>query len=128
MVAQLPNGLELKVGPIWLRRLEEPRLLVLHFWQTPLSVRQIAAAAAILRLALRQHVPRHAFHEIDFVSVAVPELSEARRFRNWDWKQLGPLSEVELLKFSNQLASAWAAYRRRGPREIKPRRSRGELF
>ena len=39
----LPNGLQLDISPVWLRHLDPSRLLVLHFWQAPLSTRQLAA-------------------------------------------------------------------------------------
>lgn len=55
----LPNGLHLDVSPVWLRHLDPSRLMVLHFWQTPLSDWQLSAAAAVLKTAL---LNRHRFH------------------------------------------------------------------
>ena len=128
MTPVLPNGLELKVAPVWVRHGDDPRLLILHFWQTALTPRQLSAAAAILRMALLAHLPRYAGLEIDFVSVAISERTEARRFENFGWKQLAPLEEPGLDRFSQLLAAAWTAYGRIGPREIKRRPSQGGLF
>ena len=128
MTSTLPNGFELKVGPLWIRHCDNPRVLVLHFWQTALSPRQLSAAGAVLRSALMTCRPQLLGLEIDFISVAIPERLDVRKFQNFGWKQLAPLDEMELLKFSQQIAGAWLAYRRIGPREIRRRPSQAGLF
>ena len=40
----LPNGMELNVSPVWIRHSSQRRLLVLHFWEQPLSDWQRALA------------------------------------------------------------------------------------
>jgi hypothetical protein len=124
----LPNGLELDVGPVWVRDSDGERLLVLHFWRNPLTPRQLSAAGAILRLALLQNRREFALLELDLISAAIPEGSEARRFVNYHWKQLAPLTEDELFKFSQKLRSAWKAYQLIGPRKIKQRLSGSRLL
>ena len=60
MSIDLPNGVELDVSPVWLRHLSPNRLMILHFWQTPLSERQLSAAAAVLRTAGAAHAQQRA--------------------------------------------------------------------
>jgi hypothetical protein len=48
MGLQLPNGILLNVSPVWLRHISPKRLMVLHFWQTPLTDWQFSAAGGIL--------------------------------------------------------------------------------
>jgi hypothetical protein len=78
----LPNGLNLSISPIWLRHLDPKLLMVLHFWQKPLSAWQLGAAGAVLRSALTQQQPAFANYEIDFVSVPLPEFARERRLEH----------------------------------------------
>jgi hypothetical protein len=39
----IPNGIRLSITPVWLRHFDPERLMVLHFWQTLLSQRQLRA-------------------------------------------------------------------------------------
>jgi hypothetical protein len=118
----LPNKMNLSIAPVLLRHLKPERLMVLHFWRAPLSRRQLAAAGAILKEALRRHQPNYCAHELDFVSVAVPEERSERRFQLYDWEKLKPLPAPDLLHFLTQLCSGWADYQRRGPREFRRKR------
>jgi hypothetical protein len=123
----LPNGLQLDVSPVWLRHFNPDRLLVLHFWQTPLSGWQFSAAAAVLRAALFEAQPQYSSCEIDFVSIAFSRFGNGRRFERYSWTKLNPLSNTELYKFWKHFLSAWSQYQRLGPREIKRKRT-GGLF
>lgn len=122
MTIAIPNGLPLSVSPIWLRHLDRPRLMVLHFWQKPLSGWQLGAAGAVLRSALREQQPQFANCEVDFISVPLPEFATSRRFEHYGWAKLKPLPDKELQRFWKQLCTAWDEYQRREPREIKRRR------
>src|SRR5207302_1470167 len=44
MIISIPNGMQLSVSPVRLRHLNPQRLMLLHFWQTPLSAWQLSAA------------------------------------------------------------------------------------
>ena len=128
MEVHLPNGMELSVSPVWIRHLRpQPRLMILHFWQRPLSDWQLSAAAAILIAALKRHDPACLSLDIDFVSVAVPDYSAGRRLRVYDWYSLKPLDDDGLSRFLHRLCAAWAAYQCREPRVIKSRHNR-DLF
>lgn len=125
MAIDLPNDLELEVSPIWLRHLPEKRLMILHFWQTPLSERQLSAAAAILRNALTRHRPEYLTCELEFVSVALAANGSVRRFKRYGWDRIRPLSDIELQRFWKPFCDAWSDYKRRGPRQIRRRRDPG---
>jgi hypothetical protein len=129
MTLVLPSGLNLSVGPIWVRHMNfETRLLVLHFWQIALSDRQLSAAAAILRATILMNHVGLASSEIDFISVSNSEMSETRRFQNLQWRQLDPLNEGELTKFAHQIEAGWNAYLHSAPRESNRRNSLPDLF
>ena len=119
----LPNGLQLNIAPIWLRYFDPERLLVLHFWQVPLSQRQLSAAAAVLRTALRDNQPQYSSCEVDFISVAFSQFGGGRRFERYNWTRLKPLDDDELHRFWQQFLTAWSHYQRIGPREIRRKRS-----
>ena len=119
---RLPTGLTLNVSPLWLRRTSPERLMVLHFWQTPLSPWQLSAAGAVIRTAISQNQRQHSSCEIDFVSIPLPEGTLRRRFERYNWAALNPLDEVDLGRFWKQLLNAWAVYQRKEPREIRRRR------
>jgi len=121
----LPNGLELGVSPVWLRYRSPDRLMVLHFWRQPLSDWQRSAAAAILITALKKDNPAYMWLDLDFISVAIPDHSTARRLRLYNWHTLKVLDDEGLSRFLERLCNAWAAYQRRGPRVTKPRRQPG---
>lgn len=122
MDVSLPSGMRLAVSPIWLRHLAPERLMILHFWQTPLSPRQLSAAAAVLRKALLRHQPKYLDCELDFISVSQPANLSRRRFDRYNWSTLKPLTDHEFGRFWHQFSSAWSEYQRRGPREISRRR------
>lgn len=121
MSVEVRAGLSLSVGPIWVRQLEEPRLLLLHVWDQPLNERQVRAALAVLRIALANQQPAWSYREIDFVSVATPELAAKRHCRVYNWQTLAPMEEDELARFFRDMLSAWDAYHRIGPRLVKRR-------
>lgn len=123
----LPNGLHLDISPVWLRHLDPSRLLVLHFWQTPLFSRQLSAAAVALKSAVLQAQPQYSSCEVDFISVAFSQFSNNRRFELYNWAKLKPLSDNDLQRFWQHFLAAWSQYQRIGPREIKRRRA-GGLF
>jgi hypothetical protein len=123
----IPTGMTLGVSPIWLRHLNAPRLMVLHFWRTPLSQWQLSAAGAVLRSALHQNQPDFAECELDFISVSLAGASKQRRFEHFDWGKLKPLSEKELHRFWRQFCAAWSNYKSRGPRKIR-RKSHPGMF
>ena len=119
----LPNGLRLSISPIWIRHFDPERLLVLHFWQAPLSERQLGAAAAVLRSALHNDQPQYSSCEIDFISVAFSQFGSGRRFERYNWTRLKALDEDELHRFWQQFLVAWSHYHRIGPRKIRRKRS-----
>lgn len=119
MTHPLPNGMELSVSPILIRHFNPQRLMVLHFWRTPLSAWQLSAAGAVLRSALLRQQPQYSSCEVDFISVAVPNLATQRRFERYNWSKLRPLGPADLDRFWNQFLAAWSQYQRKGPREIK---------
>jgi hypothetical protein len=123
LIYALPNGLQLDISPVWLRHLDPSRLLVLHFWQVPLSTWQLGAATAVLRVALLNGQPQYSSCEIDFVSVAFPRLSNRRRFERYNWVKLKLLDPSELGRFWQRFLEAWSHYQRIGPREIRRRRT-----
>ena len=127
MGIELPNGMELRVSPVWHRRFSPARVLVLHFWRDALSDWQLRAAAGILRLAPAGDKPACLGLDLDFVSVAVPDHSAARRLRSYTWQTLDPLRGDELDHFLQRLCDAWAKYQERGPRPYKAR-PRRDLF
>lgn len=121
MSIEVRAGLSLSVGPVWVRQLDEPRLLLLHLWDRPLNERQVRAALAVLRNALAVEQPIWSFREIDFVSVATPDLATERRCRVYGWRTLAPMEDDELTRFFRDMLSAWDAYHRMGPRPVKRR-------
>lgn len=121
MTVEVRAGLSLNVGPIWVRHLEEPRLLLLHLWDRPLNERQVRAALAVLRTALATQQPAWSYREIDFVSVATPELAAERHCRIHGWRTLAPMEDDELTRFFRDMLSAWDAYQKIGPRPVKRR-------
>lgn len=121
----LPNGLQLDISPVWLRHFNPERLLVLHFWQTPLTERQLSAAAAVLRAALFDVHPQYSSCEVDFISVAFSQFGSGRRFERYNWVRLKPLDDNELRRFWSQFIAAWSQYQRIGPREVKRKRNSG---
>jgi hypothetical protein len=128
MEVRLPNGMQLVVSPVWIRHLvPQPRLMILHFWQRPLSDWQLSAAAAILVAAMKRDNPACLSLDIDFLSVAIPDYSAGRRLRVYDWYTLKPLDDEGLSRFFDRLCEAWAAYQRREPRVIKSRHNRSLL-
>jgi len=114
----LPNGMPLSVSPLWLRHLPQKRLMVMHFWQKPLSLWQLSAAAGILITAMQQDKPLLASLEIDFISVAQPEDRLKRQFQRLGWTDLDPLYGDELQRFLRRFCDAWEKYKKRGPRLI----------
>jgi hypothetical protein len=123
----IPNGMKLAVTPLWLRHLAPPRLMILHFWLTPLTPRQLSAAAAVLRAALLIHHPAYSGCELDFISVSQPDGAPARNFERYSWTKIKPLSETDLAYFWRQFCEAWSEYQKRGPRTFY-RRRQTELF
>jgi hypothetical protein len=118
----LPNGMRLDISPIWTRHLNPERLMVLHFWQTPLSERQLSAAGAVLRSALHNEQQQYSACEVDFISVAQSQFGGQRRFDHYNWTKLKPLRGDELARFWRPFLLAWSDYQRRGPREIRRKR------
>jgi hypothetical protein len=121
----VPNGLPLKIAPVWLRQLSPQRLLVLHFWQTPLSERQLGAAGAALRAALHAKQPQYSSSELDFISVSGSRFSGGRHFERYNWTKIRPLDADGLSRFWLQFLAAWTKYQSNGPREIVRRRAVG---
>lgn len=122
---RLPNGLPLTVAPVRLRHFSPERLMLLHFWQTPLSQWQLSAAAAVLRSTINTELPQHAACEVDFISVPFSELGNRRQFEKFNWTKLKPLDQTELDRFWYRFLTAWSQYHRRGPRKIIRKRARG---
>jgi hypothetical protein len=118
----LPNGLPLNVTPVRLRHFNPERLLVLHFWRTPLSEWQLRAAAAVLRSAVSTQLPQLATCEVDFISVAFSQTGNSRQFQRFNWTKLKPLNQTEIDRFWNRFLTAWTQYQRGGPRKIKRRK------
>jgi hypothetical protein len=127
MSISVSNGMKLAVSPIWLRHLEPQRLMILHFWLTPLSTRQLSVAAAVLRKALLRQRPEYLGCELDFISVSQPETHSERQFVRYGWAKLNPLNDADLGRFWRQFCLAWSEYQSRGPREFR-RRRQAELF
>jgi hypothetical protein len=123
MTYSLPNGMELNVSPILIRHFNPERLMVLHFWQDPLSDWQLSAAGAVLRSAICDQQSQYRSCEVDFISVPFPEFSPRRRFERYSWTKLKPHSAEELERSWRQFLSAWMEYQRKGPREIRRRRT-----
>lgn len=121
----LPNGLPLNIAPILLRHFSPERLMVLHFWKTPLSQWQLSAAAAVLRSAVNTQLPQLSACEVDFISVAFSPTGNRRQFQKLNWTKLKPLNQVELDRFWNPFLTAWSQYQRGGPRKIKRWKTRG---
>lgn len=118
----LPNGLDLAIKPVWLRDGDPGRLMVLHFWEKPLSAWQLSAAGAILRTALRGYYPDYVACDLDFVSVSVPPNLSMRQFKNYNWTDLQPLDERQLGRFLKHLCEAWSVYQSKAPRKLSRRR------
>lgn len=125
MSINLSNELALGIFPVWIRHLSPERLMILHFWQTPLSERQLSAAAAVLRTALNAHQPDYLASELDFVSVALPLNGSVRRFERYGWVRIKPLNDGELQRFWKPFCDAWFEYQSRGLRQIRRRRDPG---
>jgi hypothetical protein len=121
MAIRLPNAMPLNVSPVWLRHLPQKRLMVLHFWQKPLSLWQLSAAAGILIAGMQEDKPLLASLEIDFISVAKPEDRPKRQFQRFGWTDLDPLYGDELQRFLRRFCDAWEKYKKRGPRLIRLR-------
>src|SRR4029077_9977317 len=103
MGVDLPNGMELRVSPVWIRHFSPPRLLVLHFWWDALSDWQLRAAGGILWLARARDKPGCLGLDLEFISVAVQDHSAGRRLRSYTWKTLRPLHGEELDRFLQRL-------------------------
>ncbi len=121
MQIKLPNGLDLNISPVFLRHLERPRLMVLHFWKRPLLPRQLGAAGATLQRALIESRFDPSNYELDFISVSQPENATRRQFRIYNWKNIKPLNDKALARFWKLLIDAWSDYKRRPLRRIKRR-------
>jgi hypothetical protein len=130
----LPKGLELGVSPVWLRHLLPKRLLILHFWQEPLSNWQRSAAAGILMAAMERHNPVLTRLEIDFISISEPafsagrHLNAGRRLKEYGWHNLDRLDGDDLRRFLDRFCDAWDKYKRLPPREIRQRNKQAALF
>ena len=120
MLTSIPNGMKLSVSPIWLRHLNPQRLMVLHFWRTPLSAWQLGAAAAVLQAALVRHRPEYSNCELDLISVS----GSPRRFERYSWEKLKPLKEADLLDFGSNSARHGRTIRVEG-RGVLAKTSRG---
>lgn len=118
----IPNGMPLDVSPLWIRHLDPERLMVLHFWETPLSPRQLSAAAAVSKLSLLREFPQYSSCELDFISVPLSTSGDRRQFQGYNWTKLKPLSEEALARFWRQFLLAWSDYQRRPPREFRRKR------
>jgi hypothetical protein len=118
----LPNDLALEVKPILLRYLDPKRLMILHFWQTPLTPRQLGAVAAVLKKVLLKHYPHFVYCDLDLISVSLPASASERRFQLYNWAKLKMLDDNELTRFWNLFSEAWTRYQALGPRKIKRRR------
>jgi len=121
----LPNGMPLDVTPMWLRHSNPSRLMILHFWQTPLSSWQLSAAAAVIRSALLRQHPQYSACEIDFISASLSPYGPHRRFEQYNWSKLKPLGDDDLRRFWKQFLTAWSEYQHRPPREIRRTRAPG---
>jgi hypothetical protein len=119
---QLPNGLILDVSPLWHRRTAPERLMVLHFWQKPLSAWQLSAAGAVIRTSLMHYRQQYLTCELDFISIPRPEGATRRRFELYNWAKINPLGDADLERFWKQFITAWTLYHRKEPREIRRRR------
>ncbi|MBN9050691.1 MAG: hypothetical protein J0H78_14610 [Rhizobiales bacterium] len=124
----IPNGMKLRIAPIWVRELPQPRLLVLYFWMKPLNDHQVSAVAAILRMALLDRQKEFKSYDLDFVSVSMEEKANTRRFSCLDWKRAHPLDEGDLMRFWARFVAAWDEYQRRPPRVRRRKEESGTLF
>jgi len=127
MNISIPNGMQLSVSPVRLRHLNSQRLMVLHFWQTPLSTWQLSAAGAVLRAALARNQPDYSNCELDFISVSVPGATSQRRFERYSWAKLKPLNDADLSRFWKQFCTAWSEYQSKGPRQFR-RKRQSDMF
>jgi hypothetical protein len=118
----LPNGMALNISPVLLRDFDPPRLMVLHFWRTTLTTRQLSAVGAVLKRALLQNQPRFADCDLDFVSVSLRDGGTQRRFQLYSWSKLKALKDSELDRFWKLFCDAWSKYQSAEPRRFKRRR------
>lgn len=123
----LPNKLPLLVRPLWVRNFSQPRLLVMHFWRSPLTQRQLSAAATIIQSVIADNFPSYTGCEIDFLATPFVETRNSRDFQRNGWQRLRPLNEVELGRFWKQFSLAWDIYKKREPRIIR-RKRKDDLF
>jgi hypothetical protein len=119
----LPNGMPLDVTPVWLQQSNPPKLMILHFWRTPLSQWQLSAAAAVLKSTIRNQLPQLEACDIDFISVSFAQGSNSREFQRLNWTKLKPLNQVDLDRFWNYFLVAWSQYQRKAPRKIRRRKT-----
>ena len=118
----LPNEMSLNISPVLLRDFDQPRLMILYFWRTPLTARQLSAVGAVLKKALLQNQPRFAGCDLDFVSVSLSDGGTQRRFQLYSWSKLKALEDGELDRFWKLFCEAWSKYRSAEPRRFKRRR------
>jgi hypothetical protein len=123
-----PNGLKLRVAPLWVRELDKPRILVLHLWRTPLTEYQQSAAAALLRHAIQDHATELGSYELDFVSTSYNSTGLRREFRCLDWKRIRPLDDGGLARFWNRFIKAWDTYQKRPPKPHSKKPKPGSLL
>jgi hypothetical protein len=81
---RLPNGLALTVSPLWHRRTTPGRLMILHFWQVPLTPWQLSAAGAVIRATIAKYQPQYLSSELDFISISVPAGRTRRQFERYN--------------------------------------------
>jgi hypothetical protein len=120
---RIPNGMKLKVSPIWIRELDKPRFLVLHFWRTSLTELQTSAAAAILKMAAIDSHRELSSYGLDFISASLNTSGQRRVFSCMDWKRVRPLSENDLARFWKRFISAWENYQKRPARPHRVKKS-----
>lgn len=108
----LPNGMPLKVGPLWVQD-RKNRLTILNFWLNALTDLQVKAAAGILQLAIESEGHKYAGFELDFISTPIPHYAAGRRFFLRGWDEIKPLQSAELQHFLEKLCSLWNEYHRR---------------
>ena len=118
---EIRPDLSLGVAPIRVRQLEEPRVLLLHVWDRPLSDRQVRAAISILKRTLADQAPEYAYRDLEFVTVSTPPLSAQRSCKVYGWKTLPHMEDDELSRFLLALSDAWQTYRSIGPRPVRRR-------
>lgn len=109
---RLPNGMPLKVGPLWVQD-GKNRLAILHFWLQALTELQVRAAAGILQLAMANDGHQYAGFELDFISTAMPHYASGRRFSLLGWDEIKPLRDADLGHFLQKLYDLWDEYHRR---------------